>query len=229
MAGASLLAQVLLFADLDEAELEALATLLRHRRYGKGEVIFREGDAGASLFIIEEGRVKLAICSPEGNEVILDVLEPRDFFGELALLDGGPRSADAVALDACSLHGLQRPDFIRFLGQHPEATARLLATMSHRLRRTTNQLHDVAFLDVPSRLARVLLKLAQDATDALGAHEAFAATPFRLTQGQIAALVGTTRESVNKWLGFYERHGLIRREEGAVTVLEPKQLEKYAS
>ena len=226
MVGDSLLARVLLFADLSQAELDDLTVLLHRRRYAKGEVIFREGDAGSSLLIIEEGRVKLSLCSPEGNEVILDLLEPGDFFGELVLLDGEPRSADAVAIEPCSLFSLQRADFLRFLAKGPEPAATLLATMSHRLRRTTSQLHDVAFLDVPSRLARVLLKLAKDATDG---HDALAAMPFRLTQGQIAALVGTTRESVNKWLGFYERHGLIRREEGAVTVLEPKQLGKYAS
>jgi len=226
MAGASLLARVLLFADLDETELEELATLLRRRRYAKGEVIFREGDAGASLFIVEEGRVKLAIGSPEGNEVILDLLEPGDFFGELAVLDGEPRSADAVAIETSSLSSLQRVDFLRFLVERPQVAARLLVTMSHRLRRTTTQLHDVAFLDVPSRLAHVLLKLADEATDL---PDASGAKPFRLTQGQIAALVGTTRESVNKWLGFFERHGLIYRGNGTVSVVQPKQLQKYAS
>ena len=226
MAAASLLARVLLFADLDETQLEELAVLLRRRHYAKGEAIFREGDAGSSLFIVEAGRVKIAIGSPGGNEVILDLLEPGDFFGELSLLDREPRSADAVAIEMASLLSLQRAEFLRFLDGRPQVATRLLITMSHRLRRTTAQLHDVAFLDVPSRLAHVLLKLADEAT---GPPDASGAKPLRLTQGQIAALVGTTRESVNKWLGFFERHGLICRDSGTVSVLQPRQLQKYAS
>ncbi len=220
-----LLARVPLFADLNASELEDLSTYLRRRRYGRGEAVFREGDSGESLFVIEEGLVKIAISSPEGNEVILDLLEASTFFGELALLDGQPRSADAVAIEPSVLLSLGRTDFLRYLAAKPGAAATMLATMSHRLRRTTNQLRNVAFLDVPARLAQVLLKLS----GAGDGSEVPASEPFRLTQSQIASLVGTTRESVNKWLGFYERHGLIRREGGHVAVLEPKQLRKYAS
>jgi CRP-like cAMP-binding protein len=224
--GPALLARVLLFSDLSQTELEDMSYRLRRRPYARGEFIFREGDAGGSLFVLEEGRVKLAICSPEGNEIILDLLGPGDFFGELALLDGEPRSADAVAIEASTLLSLQRAHFLQFLEERPQLGARLLATMSHRLRRTTMQLSDVAFLDVPSRLARALLKLADEAPSL---PDDSGPAPIRLTQGQIAALVGSTRESVNKWLGFYERHGLICRRDGTVKVLEPRQLQKYAS
>ncbi len=225
MAPNTLLAPVPLFAGLNPTELEDLAALLHARRYRKGEAIFHEGDAGGSLLIVQEGTVKLSLSSDDGREVILDFLGPSDFFGELALLDGDPRSADAVAVTACSLHSLGRADFLQFVFSRPEATSSLLATLSHRLRRADEQLHDVAFLDVPSRLARALLKLAADSA-AVGES---ASRPHRLTQGQLASLVGTTRESVNKWLAFYERNGLVRWGDGVVTVLKPRDLQRYAS
>lgn len=221
--GSSVLARVPLFAELTSEELDVLSACLRHRRYARGETIFLRGDPGSSLYIVESGRVKIVLSSAEGREFVLALLGPGDFFGELALLDGEPRSADAVAHETSQLLLLQRPDFLRFLDAHPRAAAGLLTVLSQRLRHDAEVLQDVAFLDVPARLARAILQLVEDLGQPSGEGTVVAS---RLTQAELAAMVGATRESINKWLGFYERQGLIRWEAGRLTVLKPDGLRK---
>jgi CRP/FNR family cyclic AMP-dependent transcriptional regulator len=217
------LGTISLFADLSSDELDELSSHLRRQRYARGHPIFFRGDPGTSLYLIEDGRVKITLTSADGREAILSLLGPDSFFGELALLDGEPRSADAVALEACSLLVLERDDFSRFLAARPEVTTRLLAVVSRRLRQNAQTVQDAAFLDVAARLARTLLQLAQ-------AHgqpdkEGIRIMP-RLTQVEIAGMIGASRESVNKWLAFYERQGLIRVSRGRITVLQPQGLQK---
>ena len=233
---ARLLAQVPLFAALTAEELAGLAALLSRRRYAKGEVIFHQGDAGTALYIVEEGGVKIVLGSEEGKEVILALLGRGDFFGELALLDGEPRSADAVARDATQLLALRRDDFLRFVLDKPRVAASLLAVLSRRLRRTDQLVHDAAFLDVRGRLARVLLELAEaqgrpepagvaaGGTFPVGAAAATVVLAARLTQGELAEMVGATRESINKWLGFYTRRGVLRFERGRLTLMDLQRL-----
>jgi CRP/FNR family cyclic AMP-dependent transcriptional regulator len=215
---ASVLRSVSIFVDVPTSELETLAAGLRRRRYARGQVIFTQGDPGNSLCIIEEGRVRIVVGSDEGKELVLRVLGPGDFFGELALLDGEPRSADAVAQEACQLLLLQRSDFVEFVEARPKVATTLLAALSRKVRFTTRQAQDVAFLDVPARLARTVLE--QAIADNGGEPVC------RLTQSELAGMVGATRESVNKWLGYYERQGLIRRQRGAVTILKPDALRR---
>lgn len=217
----ALLAQVPLFAHLSPEELSALAALLHRRRFGKGEVIFHEGDVGTALYIIEEGEVRIVLRSPEGKEVVLVLLGRGDIFGELALLDGEPRSADAVAKEPSQLMVLRREDFLNFLDAKPKVAGVLLAALSRRLRRNAQILHDAAFLDVHARLARVLLDLGQ--THGQPGPEGIVISP-RLTQTELANLVGVTRESVNKWLRFYERRGIVRRRGGRLVIVEPQRL-----
>ena len=222
---ARLLAQVPLFAPLAPEELAGLAALLSRRRYAKGEVIFHQGDAGTALYIVEEGGVKIVLGSEEGKEVILALLGRGDFFGELALLDGEPRSADAVARDATQLLALRRDDFLRFVLDKPRVAASLLAVLSRRLRRTDQLVHDAAFLDVRGRLARVLLELAEAQGQPEPEGVVLAA---RLTQGELAEMVGATRESINKWLGFYTRRGVLRFERGRLTLMDLERLRQDA-
>jgi CRP-like cAMP-binding protein len=227
-ARAQLLAQLPLFAALAPAHQAELADLLRRRRYAPDEVIFHEGDPGAALYIIESGAVAVRLSSYEGKEVVLALLGRGDVLGELALLDGEPRSADAVARESTQLLALQRDDFLRFLTASPPAAISLLAVLSRRLRRTDRLVHDVAFLDVPARLARAVLELATSAPADPRAPARAAGPPAtpRLTQGELATLAGTTRESANRWLQSAERRGLLRRERGRILLLDPERLRR---
>lgn len=212
----SVLAKVPFFSGVAPDHLEVLARSLQRRTVRAGKAIFRQDDPGSSLYVIESGVVKVQRTSPEGKEVILAILGPGDFFGELALLDGEPRSADAVAKEDTAVLVLERDDFIAFLDREPAVATKLLAALSRRLRRTDQLVQDAAFLDVPARLARALLQLAESPEAATG-----------LTQSELAAMVGASRESVNRWLQFYRRRGLIESTSGAIRVLQPDELRRH--
>jgi len=217
-----LLARVGLFADLSAAELAGLAALMRPRPYARDEVIYLRGDPGTAFYVIASGKVKIALTSPEGKELILRRLGPGGFHGEIALLDDEPRSADAIATEASMQLVLQRDAFRQFLADHPELATKLLGTVSRYLRSNAELIQDATFLDVPARLARVLLDLAS----APGADlpQPGAVIPDRMKQGELASLVGATRESVNKWLRYFQRRGWIRWEPGRLTLLQPAKL-----
>lgn len=212
-----------LFAELSPQDLRDLSACLGRRRCARGQIIFAQGDPGASLYVVESGQVKVVVTSADGKELVLNTFGPGDLFGELALLDGEPRSADAVAQEDCQLFVLRRDDFAQFLEEHPRAAVGLLAVLSRKLRHTTQQVQDVAFLDVPARLARALLELADTRGTACDGGSALA---FRVTQAELAGLIGATRESANKWLGFFEAQGFIRCRRGQVTVLRPEALRR---
>jgi CRP/FNR family cyclic AMP-dependent transcriptional regulator len=219
LAHSSLLAQVPLFAGLNQEQFDRLELAVRPRHYAKGAVIFLAGDPGTSLCLIQSGRVKLGFTSAEGREVILDLFGPSEFFGELALLDGEPRSADAVAIESTQILHVVREEFLHFLREDRDHAIELLGVLSRRLRRDAQLLQDAAFLDVPARLARTILRLAQPSDT--GERR----TP-RMTQNDLAGLVGTTRETLNVWLRFFQDEGLIRWERGEVAVLRPDGLQK---
>jgi CRP-like cAMP-binding protein len=220
-----LLAQVGLFADLTTAELVGLASLMRPRPYARDEVIYLRGDPGTAFYVIASGKVKIALTSPDGKELILRRLGPGGFHGELALLDDEPRSADAVATDASVLLVLQRDAFRQFLAEHPDIATKLLGTVSQYLRRNAELIQDATFLDVPARLARILLELASE-PGAVDLPPPGAIIPDRMKQGELASLVGATRESINKWLGSFEKQGLISYDKGQITLLRPSGLKQ---
>src|SRR4030088_633185 len=189
-----LLAQVGLFAGLTPAELVGLAALMRPRPYAKDEVIYLRGDPGTAFYVIASGKVKIALTSPDGKELILRRIAPGGFHGELALLDDEPRSADAIATEPTVLLVLQRDAFRQFLADHPGVAAKLLGTVSQYLRRNADLIQDATFLDVPARLARILLELAGEP----GATEQPApgtGVPDRMKKGEPAPLVGGTPRS----------------------------------
>jgi len=226
MSYAQLLAEIPMFSCLQAEDLEGLAALLQKRDYGKGEIIFHEGDVGTALFIIRKGSVVIRLSHEDGKEVVLGMLGRGEVFGELALLDGDPRSADAVAREDAQLLVLPRAEFLRFVTNKPQVTMNLLSGLSRLVRHVTQLVHDTAFLDVRARLARVLLELAENQGEP--GPDGVALTS-RLTQGELANLVGVTRESVNKWLRFYEKQGLLRNEKGKLTLTNPERLREDAT
>lgn len=210
-----------LFANLSLGQIEQLTALARSHRYRRNHVIFNEGDPGTALYMIVKGRVKVSQSSPDGKERTLALLSPGDVFGELALLDEQARSADAVVVEDSELLIVPRKDFLGFIITQPQAAMSLLVVLSQRLRHTNLLVHDAAFFDVRGRLARVLLDLAR----ADGETEPGGALVCpRLTQTELASMVGVTRESVNKWLRHYERAGLITRRRGRLVILDPLRL-----
>lgn len=214
------LANVPLLRNLASRDVEQLARLLRRRQYARGEVIFLTGDPGLNLCIIESGRVKLTLTSGDlGREVALDYLGPGDVFGELALLDREPRSADAIAVEPTRLLLLGRDDFRAFLTDHPAAAIDLLADMSRRLRRDAQLIQDAAFLDVPARLARVALRLAEPGPDGT------LCTP-PMSQADLASLVLTTRATLNKFLGIMTDQGLLRWDRRRLVVVDRDRLQR---
>lgn len=215
-----LIAQVPLFSRLPGKEVSDLAVLMHRRRYGKGEVVFHEGDIGTTLYIVEHGEAKIVLRSPDGKEAVLGYRGPGDFFGELALLDGEPRSADVVTTQPSVLLTLRREDFLRFLTERPEAAIGLLEMLSRRLRSTTRLFHDTTFLDVRARVVKALL----DLTRSKGVPTPDGAITVRVTQGDIAGIVGATRESANKWLKYYERLGVLHLHRGRLVVRDPQRL-----
>lgn len=224
MSYAKLLKQIPMFEHLGDEDLDNLSRLLQQRRYSKGEVIFHQGDVGTALFIVRQGEVAIRLSSSEGREVILALLGRGDAFGELALLDGEPRSTDAVSRDETHLLSLHQEDFRRFLGERPQVAMGLLAVLSRMVRRVTQLVHDSAFLDARARLARVLLDLAR--TQGQPAAEGGGVVIRKLTQAELANLCGVTRESANKWLSFYRREGLLSSEGGQITILDLERLRR---
>lgn len=210
-------------AVLPETELTQLAGQARPRRYRAGATIFHREDPGSMLHVIHSGRVKLTLTSPEGREITVQILGPGNFFGELALLDGGPRSASVVALEPVETLTLDRAPFITTLERHPEVAGALLAVLGDRLRQTDELIQDILFLDLPARLAKQLLLLADRHGSATAQGIRIA---MRLSQSDLASLVGATRESVNRCLSAYADRGLLALDRDAITILQPDELRR---
>jgi CRP/FNR family cyclic AMP-dependent transcriptional regulator len=197
-----------LFSGLGTESRQAIAQSLRMRKFRRGEVLFHEGDPGDSLFIVAAGAVKVVVPSDDGDEAILATLRRGDFLGELALLDGAPRSASAIALEATEALTLPRARFNTLVATEPAIRDALLSSLAAELRRLTAHVAELHFLDLTGRLAAILARLAQEhgTRDADGSIRLDAP----LTQSDVAAMIGATRQSVNKLLGEFVAEGLLR-------------------
>ncbi len=210
-----------LFATLDDEAFRLLTDELAEVDLSRGASVFREGDQGDQLYFIVSGKVKLGRTSPDGRESLVAILGPGELFGEMALFDPAPRSTTATAVSETRLAGLKNESLNALLLNRPAVSMQLLQALARRLRRTNDNLSDLVFSDVPGRVAKALLDLAdrfgRPATDGvLVAHE--------LTQEELAQLVGASRETVNKALAEFVQRGWLRLEARAVVILDINRL-----
>jgi CRP-like cAMP-binding protein len=206
-----------IFSELSDEDITSLARLASRKRYPKDTVVFFENEEGDFFFTILEGRIKVTILGDDGREVILSVLGPGDFFGEMALLDNVPRSATAIAVEESELLSLHRNDFQSVLNDNKSITSALIRVLSARLRRANHQISTLALLDVYGRVARVIVDMAREEGKRLrDGRIAFR----RATHQEIANRIGTTRETVTRMLKDLERQGLIHVE-GKEIVVQP--------
>lgn len=218
-----LLQRVPLLAALTDADREALARSATRRRYRRGDIIFQKDDPGHSLFIVARGSVRIYLPSAQGADLTLAVLGAGQFFGDLSLLDGRPRSASAASLADTNVVILERGDFAALVRSRPEAAMSVLAVVARRLRETDEMASDLAFLDVGGRLAKKLLDLA--ATNGLRRTDGVL-VDMVLTQEELANMIGVTRESVNRNLSLFRRIGLIAKEGRRFVLRDPAGLRR---
>ena len=209
-----------LFASLDSGDIDRLVEYARIDHFEKGAVVFSLDDPGSGLLAVVAGAVKISVLSPEGKETIYNVIHQGEVFGEIALLDGRKRTANATALTACDILVLDRRDFIPFLRANPEIGLTLLAVLCDRLRRASDTVEDVLFLDYAGRLAKTVLRLS--APDQTGKRR------VRATQKEMGQMIGLSRESTNKQLQSWVRNKWISVEKGGLIVKNAPALEKFA-
>lgn len=205
--------------------LEALAGRAQERRFRNGQMIFETGQASDALYAVLEGRVRIFRTSLEGDEVTLGLIDAGQIFGEIAVIDGGGRTASAETAAACRIATVPRQAFLRFLQENASAATKLLQIVCGRLRDTMETLDAVAFLGLEARLARLLVKLADqygvEQTDGL-------LIDLRLGHKELGAFIATTRESIGKQLGRWRDEGLVERRQGQLLIRDRAALEELA-
>ncbi len=214
-----------LFQQLGEEEIARLVAYARVERVKAGTTIFLKDSPGHGMMAVLAGEVKISVPSADGKEAVLNLIGPGEVFGEIALLDGQPRTADATATVDCELLVLERRDFIPFLERHPEVCIRLMEILCARLRRTSEQVEDMLFLDLPSRLAKMLLRLARERGRTMAEG---LVVDLRLSQRELGNMTGATRESINKQLRQWQNAGWLKLERTTLTLLAPRRLEAIA-
>lgn len=214
-----------IFVRVEPSVVAAVTARLPSAGYQPGQVIFAEGQPGDRLYIVASGKVTIAHRSPAGHENLQAVLGPSEIFGELAVFDPGPRTSRATAVTEVRVVSMDRSELRSLMAEHPEIAEQLLRMLARRLRRTMDRHADLVFIDVPGRVAKQLLQLAQR----FGSQEDGALrVSHDLTQEEIAQLVGAGREAVNKTLTHFSRRGWIRLEGKTVLILDSAGLAQRA-
>lgn len=207
MLTAKFLQKAPIFAELPADNLRLLESSLRRQSFREGEVIFHQGDPGHCLYVIENGRIRIYVLGPDGREISVNIYADGDVFGELAILDGLPRSASAVALTRTETLVLYRDDFLKHLRLFPEIANNLISILSSRLRHTTDYAESLAFLDVRTRLARELIRLSERYGTPTNSG---VVVDLGMSQADLASLVGTSRETLNRILNRLRDEKVVR-------------------
>jgi len=210
-----------LFCDLEPDAFDQLSRYAKRRNFKRGATIFVKGDPGDSLFLIISGTVKIGVSSVDGRGAVFNFIESGEIFGEIALLDGLARTADAIASTNCELFVVNRQDFLPFLRCQPLLAARLIELLCARLRWISDHVEQVIFPDLSGRLAKALIRLTDKHSDTSDLR-------ITITQQEIGEMVGMSRESVNKQLHAWAGQKLVRLQRGAITVLDAKSLRTMA-
>ena len=221
----AILARAGIFQGVDPDAVAALIADMETVTFPRGTTIFDEGEPGDRLYIIVDGKVKLARHAPDGRENLLSVMGPSDMFGELSIFDPGPRTSSAVCVTEVTAATMNSTMLKQWIDTHPEISQQLLRVLARRLRRTNASLADLIFTDVPGRVAKTLLQLA----NRFGMQEGGALrVNHDLTQEEIAQLVGAARETVNKALATFAHRGWIRLEGKSVLIVDTEHLARRA-
>ena len=210
-----------LFAKMDRTVIEQLASYSLTQQVARGATIFRKGDPGTSLYAVCTGTVKISVPSVDGKDAVFNVMNAGDIFGEIAILDGGPRTADAIAITDCELMKIERRNFMPLIREHADMAEKIIEVLCARLRNSSAQIEDVIFLDLPGRLAKTLLRLSATPGDPKTAKK------ITLTQRELGQIIGMSRESTNKQLREWHQQNWIRLVRGGVVVVKPDALAAF--
>jgi CRP/FNR family cyclic AMP-dependent transcriptional regulator len=211
-----------IFCDLDPEALDQLCRYAKHATLKRGAAIFSKGDPGNSLVAVIRGTVKISISSAEGRSAILNLIGPGEIFGEVALLDGLARTADATANSNCEIFVIDRREFLPFVRSQPALAMKFIELLCARLRWTSDQVEEVILQDLAGRLASALIRLTEKHKLAPGGRT------IAITQQEISEMVGMTRESINKQLRAWATRNWVRLEHGAIVVLDTESLQALA-
>lgn len=210
-----------LFASLSKRELLAISKITRERRYKRNQVIIRAGEQGTTLFLLTSGVIRISIEDGRGKEIILSILYPHDFFGEMALLDGLPRSATVVAVEESEVLLISRRDFLECIRRFPKIAIKMIVTLSLRLRRTNQKVGGLVFMKASGRVAHTILELAEGRSR-MTPEGVVVDLPF--TRKRLADMAGVSRETLTRMLTRFQRMGLLQIQRHRFLIPDPIKL-----
>jgi CRP/FNR family transcriptional regulator, cyclic AMP receptor protein len=222
----TLLRSISLFRELSQDELAKVGTLAQVRHYESRAEVVTQGEPARALFAILRGRLKVVSSGPDGGDTVLNIMAEGEVFGEIALIDGGQRSATCTALEPCELLSIQREQFLELVERCPSIAIKLLRVLATRVRHLSQRSEDTASLDVATRLARAVLDLAARFGQRRASGDV--SVLLKLSQQELGDLIDATRESVNKHLGDWIRQGMLQTEDGFMRILDLRALRQTA-